>query len=154
MPRSFRRAKPAQLASWEQMWNRFFTSQSESQALHQAKRGQRTAFSLPGAGRIGAAPRPGFATSRTIFRAHQQRGFRFSPWRRNKGNGQGAEENLSLSARFRKLSREYGRAAVVVYFLLSVLDYPFFFMLVKAVGTERVGKYTLPHGITLHVDEY
>lgn len=140
MPRSFRRMKPAQLASWEQMLNRLFTSQTGAHATRQVKPRQLTASSLPGARRIGAAPRPGFATSRTIFRAQQQRGFRFSPWRRNKGNGQGAEENLSLTARLRKLSREYGRAAIVVYFLLSVLDYPFFFMLVKAVGTERIGK--------------
>lgn len=43
-----------------------------------------------------------------------------------------------MTQKFRKLSREYGRAAVGVYFLLSVLDYPFFFLLVKAVGTERI----------------
>lgn len=59
------------------------------------------------------------------------------------GNAQGvegAEENLSLTGKFRKLTREYGRAAVGIYFLLSILDYPFFFLLVKAVGTDRIGK--------------
>lgn len=68
------------------------------------------------------------------------RGFRFSPWRRSKGAGAGGEESLSMGQRFRKLSKEYGKAAVVVYFALSILDYPFFFLLVRLVGTERVGE--------------
>jgi len=50
------------------------------------------------------------------------------------------KETLSLGQRFRKLSKEYGKAAVAVYFALSILDYPFFFLLVRAVGTERVAK--------------
>jgi hypothetical protein len=51
-----------------------------------------------------------------------------------------------MSAKFKKLSREYGKAAVAVYFGLSILDYPFFFLLVKAVGTERVGTYLIGLG--------
>lgn len=62
----------------------------------------------------------------------------FSAWRRN--TAQGTEEKLSLSGRFKKLSREYGWSAVGVYFALSVLDFPFCFLLVRVVGTERIGQ--------------
>lgn len=57
------------------------------------------------------------------------------------GAGAGSEEadtGGSLSARLRKLSREYGWAAVGVYLGLSVLDFPFCFLLVRLVGTERI----------------
>jgi len=47
---------------------------------------------------------------------------------------------LSLSARLKKLSREYGWSAVGVYFALSVLDFPFCFLLVRVVGVERIGE--------------
>ncbi|PSK34391.1 hypothetical protein B9Z65_8717 [Elsinoe australis] len=39
----------------------------------------------------------------------------------------------------RKLSREYGWSAVGVYFLLSAADFPFCFLAVRIVGTERIG---------------
>ncbi|KAI0453443.1 hypothetical protein F5B21DRAFT_283006 [Xylaria acuta] len=45
-----------------------------------------------------------------------------------------------LSARLRKLSREYGWAAVGVYLSLSILDFPFCFLLVRVVGTDRIGE--------------
>lgn len=45
-----------------------------------------------------------------------------------------------LSARLKKLSREYGWAAVGVYLSLSVLDFPFCFLLVRVVGTDRIGE--------------
>ena len=48
----------------------------------------------------------------------------------------------SLSARLKKLSREYGWAAVGVYLGLSVLDFPFCFLLVRTLGTERIGEYS------------
>ena len=50
-----------------------------------------------------------------------------------------AEESLSLSGRLKKLSREYGWTAVGVYLSLSVLDFPFCFLLVRTVGTEKIG---------------
>lgn len=68
------------------------------------------------------------------------RGFRFTAWRANAQAGNAAEESLSLSQRLKKLSKEYGWTAVGVYFGLSVLDFPFCFLLVKVVGTERIGK--------------
>jgi len=49
-------------------------------------------------------------------------------------------EPTSLGARLKKLSREYGWAAVGIYFTLSVLDFPFCFLLVRSVGTERIAE--------------
>lgn len=49
-----------------------------------------------------------------------------------------------MTQKLKKLSKEYGKAAVVVYFALSILDYPFFFLLVRTVGTERVGGFPCP----------
>lgn len=77
------------------------------------------------------------------IRAVQRRGFRFSPWSRSQKAGEAAEKPLTLGARLKKLSKEYGKAAVGVYFALSILDFPFFFLLVKAVGAERIGKFDL-----------
>ncbi|RYP73469.1 hypothetical protein DL770_007762 [Monosporascus sp. CRB-9-2] len=50
------------------------------------------------------------------------------------------KEPQSLSARLKKLSREYGWTAVGVYLGLSVLDFPFCFLLVRVVGTEKIGQ--------------
>jgi len=47
----------------------------------------------------------------------------------------------SLSQRLKRLSKEYGWLAVGVYFSLSVLDFPFCFLVVRMLGTERVGYY-------------
>ncbi|KAL2157106.1 hypothetical protein VTH06DRAFT_7021 [Thermothelomyces fergusii] len=52
--------------------------------------------------------------------------------------GEAVPEKLSLSARLKKLSREYGWSAVGVYLALSVLDFPFCFLLVRTVGTEKI----------------
>ncbi|KAI9760319.1 MAG: hypothetical protein M4579_001723 [Chaenotheca gracillima] len=48
-------------------------------------------------------------------------------------------KSLSLSQRLRKLSREYGWSALGVYLLLSALDFPFCFLAVRTLGTERIG---------------
>jgi len=47
----------------------------------------------------------------------------------------------SLSQRLKKLSREYGWTAVGVYFALSALDFPFCFLAVRALGTDRIGQW-------------
>lgn len=39
----------------------------------------------------------------------------------------------------KKLSREYGWAAVGVYLLLSALDFPFCFLAVRYIGTDVIG---------------
>jgi len=41
----------------------------------------------------------------------------------------------------KKLSREYGWAAFGVYWALTVLDFPFCFLAVRSLGTERIGHY-------------
>lgn len=89
-----------------------------------------------------AAPmRPTARITDSFARGTQRRNFVFSAWRRN--TAQGAKKNLSLSERFKKLSREYGWSAVGVYFALSVLDFPFCFLFVRLVGTERIGTFAL-----------
>jgi Protein of unknown function (DUF1279) len=50
-----------------------------------------------------------------------------------------SDASLSLSQRLRKLSREYGWTAVGVYLALSALDFPFCFLAVKLLGTDRIG---------------
>ncbi|KAL2261324.1 hypothetical protein VTK26DRAFT_4396 [Humicola hyalothermophila] len=53
-------------------------------------------------------------------------------------NANAASKEQSLSGRLKKLSREYGWTAVGVYLGLSVLDFPFCFLLVRTVGTEKI----------------
>ncbi|KAK2753960.1 hypothetical protein FQN54_007319 [Arachnomyces sp. PD_36] len=47
----------------------------------------------------------------------------------------------SLSQRLRKLSREYGWAALGIYLFLSALDFPFCFAAVRLLGVDRIGHY-------------
>lgn len=49
------------------------------------------------------------------------------------------DSELSLSQRIKKLSREYGWAALYIYFALSALDFPFCFLAVKMLGTDLIG---------------
>ncbi|KAI1207373.1 uncharacterized protein F4807DRAFT_435555 [Annulohypoxylon truncatum] len=51
-----------------------------------------------------------------------------------------AEEPQGITAKLKKLSREYGWAALGVYLGLTVLDFPFCFLLVRSVGTEKIGE--------------
>ncbi|KAL5115051.1 DUF1279 superfamily [Pleosporales sp. CAS-2024a] len=51
------------------------------------------------------------------------------------------EPALSFSQRLKALSREYGWTAVGVYFGLSLLDFPFCFLAVRLLGTDRIGHY-------------
>lgn len=46
-----------------------------------------------------------------------------------------------MSARLKRLSREYGWSALGVYLLLSALDFPFCFFAVRMLGTERIGRW-------------
>ncbi|RCI08327.1 hypothetical protein L249_8806 [Ophiocordyceps polyrhachis-furcata BCC 54312] len=94
--------------------------------------------------RIAKRPTPGGVYGGLLRRLQRQqqprRGFNFSPWRRTVGDKGAAPEKLSLGARLKKLSKEYGWSAVGVYLALSVLDFPFCFLLVKIVGTEKIGR--------------
>lgn len=49
------------------------------------------------------------------------------------------EPSLSLTQRLRKLSREYGWSALGVYLLLTAVDFPFCFLAVRWLGTDRIG---------------
>ncbi|CZR53162.1 uncharacterized protein PAC_03040 [Phialocephala subalpina] len=65
---------------------------------------------------------------------------------RRRYNGAGAtatEEPTTLGGRLKKLSREYGWSALGVYLALSALDFPFCYLLVKYLGTERIGDGTI-----------
>jgi N-terminal acetyltransferase 2 len=53
-------------------------------------------------------------------------------------------EPQSLGARMRKLSREYGWSALGVYFALTALDFPFCYMFVRYMGTDRIGELVFP----------
>lgn len=51
-----------------------------------------------------------------------------------------AAEPTTLGGKLKRLSREYGWTAVGVYMALTVLDFPFCFLLVRSVGTERIAE--------------
>jgi N-terminal acetyltransferase 2 len=59
-----------------------------------------------------------------------------------KGTSSGAAEAepQGLGAKMRKLSREYGWSALGVYFALTALDFPFCYLFVKQMGTDRIGE--------------
>lgn len=59
----------------------------------------------------------------------------------DKGSSTKEAKAQGLSARLKQLSREYGWTAVGVYLGLSVLDFPFCFLLVRIVGTEKIGEF-------------
>ncbi|KAM4065609.1 peptide alpha-N-acetyltransferase [Hirsutella rhossiliensis] len=139
LPRA--RASPTR-AAWRDVWTRFLSSETSHTTA-----GARQWQSPPGPLQLlrsftrHCAKRPNNGTWGSTVGRMQQRGFRFSPWRRStNGTGDKVPERLSLGARLRKLSKEYGWSAVGVYLGLSVLDFPFCFLLVRVVGTETIGK--------------
>lgn len=79
-------------------------------------------------------------TTTKLLSRTQKRNFNWSWSRRSQAGGAKAEEPLSLSGRLKKLGREYGWSAFGVYMALSVLDFPFCFLLVKWAGTDRIGR--------------
>lgn len=131
-------ARPA----WRDVWTRFLSSETSHTIA-----GARQWKSSPGplqllrnVSRHGAKRSNTGTWGETVGRT-QRRGFKFSPWRRStNGSGQNAPAKLSLGARLKKLSKEYGWSAVGVYLGLSVLDFPFCFLLVRIVGTETIGQ--------------
>ncbi|OLN85980.1 hypothetical protein CCHL11_05351 [Colletotrichum chlorophyti] len=141
---------PSRQSAWETVWKKQFSS---------PKRPLTTA-SPRGLGQ-GAAGPSRFASRRqqtyhwswmasrleTMFRS-PRRTFRFSARQRNAADTP-AKESLSLSQRLKKLSKEYGWSAVGVYFALSVLDFPFCFLLVRIVGTDKIGQ--LEHWLMTNV---
>jgi hypothetical protein len=51
------------------------------------------------------------------------------------------EPALSISQRFKQLSKEYGWTALAVYLGLSLIDFPICFLAVRLLGTDRIGHY-------------
>lgn len=136
-----RRAIPAaRQTATEALWRKQFTAPTRTFKTTTP----RATYQRPGASqaqfRWSQSQTSSWITSRleTIFRS-SRRTFRFSARQSSSADG-AAKESLSLSQRLKKLSREYGWSAVGVYLALSVLDFPFCFLLVRIVGTDRIGE--------------
>ncbi|GKT60349.1 peptide alpha-N-acetyltransferase [Colletotrichum tofieldiae] len=145
-----RRALPAtRRNAWEAVWKKQFTAPRRTlMTTNQRALSQRSTASQS-TSRWPRTYNSSWIASRmeNIFRS-SRRTFRFSARQRN-ANGGTAQESLSLSQRLKKLSREYGWSAVGVYLSLSVLDFPFCFLLVRIVGTDRIGQ--LEHWVVSNV---
>ncbi|KAJ4324387.1 DUF1279 super [Neodidymelliopsis sp. IMI 364377] len=83
-------------------------------------------------------------------RSALSRRFRSLRFNSNKSNGShhnptphlgSPEPAPSLSQKLKQLSKEYGWAALGVYLGLSALDFPFCFLAVRLLGTDRIGHY-------------
>lgn len=84
-------------------------------------------------------------TSHLRWRPSPKRSFHsFKPRRSQgpaaEGKDSTPEASLSISQRLKKLSREYGWSAVGVYLGFSVLDFPFCFLLVRTIGTDKIAE--------------
>ncbi|ETN45303.1 uncharacterized protein HMPREF1541_09134 [Cyphellophora europaea CBS 101466] len=111
--------------------------QQSFRQLHQTSRQQfRTRPNGPLSWSAPRAPRPSSLPYTRTFR-QQTRHFSFRRW--NSTTAQ--SESLSLSQRLKKLSREYGWAALGVYLALTALDLPFCFLAVRMLGPDVVGHY-------------
>ncbi|KFA74167.1 hypothetical protein S40288_06542 [Stachybotrys chartarum IBT 40288] len=133
----FRRITPA--GTLNGAWKRLFNSGAESRPTTQLRLGGRTSPLNSTLLRTRKLSQPSFAnTVGNTCRGTTRRGFRFSA-RQRSSQGTAGEEPQSLGAKLKRLSKEYGWAAVGVYFGLSVLDFPFCFLLVRTVGAEAIG---------------
>lgn len=126
--------------AWQGAWKQLFKPQATAQRYASTLRGS-SSRSVWQHGKT----RPDFfrfnATSHGAYRwAAPKRGFRFTAWRRNTSNEAPKVEKLTLGARLKQMSKEYGWTAVGVYLALSALDFPFCFLFVRMVGTEQIGK--------------
>lgn len=91
-------------------------------------------------------PKQFSTSSRRPFQSSRSRRSDKTEYEGAKEKAKGKEkepEPTGFSARMKKLSKEYGWTALGVYLALSVLDFPFCFLLVRTVGTERIGKLVL-----------
>jgi hypothetical protein len=88
--------------------------------------------------RLFRAPRRNFTTSRSQFFTPSRTDF-FTASRPHFNTA--APPKPSLSARLKHLSKEYGYSALGVYLALSALDFPFCFLAVRTIGSERIGEY-------------
>ncbi|KAJ4265418.1 DUF1279 super [Fusarium torreyae] len=135
--------QPVQQAAWNGgAWRRFFTSQTENKTARQLWRWRTVPWEGMMARLRSARFGSGSATTPGRFQGVLRRGFRFTARRKtSKGPTVGqAEEPKGLTAKLKKLTKEYGWATVGVYLGLSVLDFPFCFLFVRIVGAETIGK--------------
>lgn len=91
--------------------------------------------------KTGSIQRRGLATAklRTAQPTQLSRAWRHQT-RHNSSNGNqpGGQEPQSLSDRMKAMSRKYGWTVVGIYLGLSALDFPFCFLAVRWLGTDRI----------------
>ncbi|KAJ5718101.1 hypothetical protein N7488_003747 [Penicillium malachiteum] len=66
---------------------------------------------------------------------------RFNSGASKQSTSTSTKDSGSISARLKKLSREYGWAALGVYLTLSAMDFPICFAMVRLLGVERIGHF-------------
>ncbi|KAK3941213.1 hypothetical protein QBC46DRAFT_458420 [Diplogelasinospora grovesii] len=115
-----------------QLWTRRFSKVRESPLLRQG--------------------RPQFFSARRPFHSTKARRSQTPQAEAEAGKKSADKGPLTLRQRLKKLSREYGWAAVGVYLALSVLDFPFCFLLVRTVGTERIAE--IEHVVVSNVQKF
>lgn len=112
------------------------TSTNSNSVLRAAKHASTTGFTLPK-----TASKATNSNAQSVFR----RLFSNTRFRRTADPtpnlNSPPQKSLSLGERLKKLSREYGWSAVGVYFLLSALDFPFCYLFVRTLGTDRIGEW-------------
>ncbi|KAF5532756.1 n-acetyltransferase NAT2 [Fusarium mexicanum] len=135
-------SQPAQLAAWNGAWRRLFTSQSQNKTARQLLRWKAVPWDSMMARLRSARFGIGSATTPGMLQGVLRRGFRFTTKRKtNKKPTVGeAEEPKGLTAKLKKLTKEYGWVTVGVYLGLTVLDFPFCFLFVRMVGADKIGE--------------
>lgn len=129
--------------TWSSSWSSgpVRPASASTTARHISAYTQRVAFRS-----FASSTNPRLLHSSTLHRFSQLRlGFSRRQQRRHNSAGPNPTPHLnsppSLSQRLKKLSREYGWTAVGVYLALSALDFPFCFLAVQWLGTERIGRW-------------
>ncbi|KAH7011748.1 hypothetical protein EDB80DRAFT_399776 [Ilyonectria destructans] len=141
-------SQPIEQGAWNGAWRRLFTSQTKSRVPSELWQWK----TAPWQGLL-AKLRPKTFTTPGTLQGVLRRGFRFSA-RRRTDKGPTVKEGVEatgLKARLKKLIKEYGWVTLGVYIGLTILDFPFCFLFVRAVGTEAIGK--VEHSITSSVKE-
>ncbi|KAF4430948.1 hypothetical protein F53441_13933 [Fusarium austroafricanum] len=135
-------SQPSQQAAWNGTWRRLFTSQTQNKTSHQIWRWRTMPWESMMTRLRSARFGSGSVTTPSALQGVLRRGFRFTTKRgTNKGPTVAqAQETKGLTARLKKLTKEYGWVTVGVYLGLSVLDFPFCFLFVRMVGAEKIGE--------------
>jgi N-terminal acetyltransferase 2 len=144
----------ASLMSQRRALQQLFRSRPAQQSFRQLHQTTRQQFRTrpPSTGVFAAnatrTPKRSFLPFTRAFRGQQTRNFSFRRWNSTAAPQQ---ESLSLSQRLKKLSREYGWAALGVYLALTALDLPFCFLAVRMIGPDKVGHWE--HVIVSYIKE-